>query len=95
MLSDDFHEDRWYNINGDEYKCLSIVNHVGIFMQFLGMCEKYSVKKFSLLKIVDDKFNITDDILPIYKYHEITRHNDLQIVWSLYSQDETYFMTES
>jgi hypothetical protein len=25
---------------GDEYKCLSIVNHDGIFIQFLGMCEK-------------------------------------------------------
>jgi hypothetical protein len=54
------------------------------------------VKKFSLIKTIEDNhFNIKDDILPIYKYHEISRHNDLQIVWSLYSQDETYFMIES
>jgi len=92
MLSD-IHENSWYTINGIDYKCLSIVNHVGIFIEFEGMCETYKIRKFSLLKIIgkDDYFEYKDDILPIHKYKEISRHDDLYLVWSMYPQDENYF----
>ncbi len=96
MLSDDIHENNWYEINGSEYKCLSIINHVGIFIEFLGMCEKYYIKKFSLIKLIDeDYFEIKYDILPIHKYKKISRNDDLHIVWSLYPQDENYFKTDN
>jgi len=86
-------ENKWYNINGGEYKCLSIVNDVGTFIQFEGMIITYKIRKFSLLEIIHrykDDFEIKDDILPIYIYKEISCNDDLHLVWSECPQEENY-----
>lgn len=74
----DFKENAWYNVNGDDYKCLAVVNNVGVFMQYLGLNEESRV-----IKIAFDS---------IYNYREIPRVANL--VWSVYNQDNNQFMIE-
>lgn len=52
-----FKENTWYNVNGEDYKCLTVVNTTVILMQFVTDKEP---------KII--KFTFDD----IYNYKEIT-----------------------
>ena len=74
----DFKENKWYNVNGDDYKCLAVVNQVGIFMQFLGLNEQSKIIKIPFESV--------------YNYKEISPQ--ARLVWSNYTQEETQFMIE-
>jgi len=74
----DFKENKWYNVNGKECKCIAIVNRIGIFIQYLGLNEE--------LKVIKIEFD------HIYNYKEIP--DEANLVWSSYTQDNNQFMLE-
>jgi hypothetical protein len=73
-----FKEDTWYRVNGEDYKCLTVINTTVVLLKFSGMDEAPKIIKLSF-----------DDI---YNYKEIS--NIVNVVWSMYDQSDNQFMIE-